>query len=188
VIALLAAAMLAVVFAQRLSPASAASAAVDSTWQLARLSGGYTFSADIIQKTVPLPTLGNIGRSSKEYAYFVQGSTDFEDQSLEMALWSGGGSVQDDGSASRFKVEGDQAFTQRDDQTWEEISDFTGAFAPGGDFLGFLSAARNVREEAPAPHHHHRPGLGKLPAARPGLEGHPGFDRDPGVVYHLDRS
>jgi hypothetical protein len=128
----------------RFSPASEALAEVNSTWRLARASGGYTFSADIVQTTIPLPTIGNIGRSSKEYAYFVEGSTDFPNQAMEMALWSGGGSITDEESATRIKVAGDRAFAQRSDQTWEEISDFSGSFAPDGDFLGFLAAAKKV--------------------------------------------
>src|SRR5689334_9667339 len=44
---------------------------------------------------------------------------------------------------------GDKAFARRGEAAWQEIPDFTGAFAPSGDFLAYLSAAKNVVKQAP---------------------------------------
>ncbi|NUM44642.1 MAG: hypothetical protein HUU38_08030, partial [Anaerolineales bacterium] len=132
------------VWLARFSPASEARAEINNTWEQARETGGYEFSADIVQTTIPLATVANIGRTSKQQAFHVEGSTDFSDQTMQLALWSEGGNLTDTNSATQVKVEGNKAFAQRGDQSWQEISDFTGAFAPDGDFLGYLSAARNI--------------------------------------------
>ncbi len=43
-------------------------------------------------------------------------------------------------------MEGDRAFARRGTEPWEEVNDFSGLFAPNGDFLAFLAAVRDVRE------------------------------------------
>src|SRR3990172_2417607 len=124
--------------------ASGARAEIATIWQRARATGGYEFSADVVQTTIPLPGLANVGRSSKQQTLHIEGSTDFPKQTLELALWSEGGSLVDRSSATQVKVEGDQAYARRGDQAWQAIPDFTGAFAPDGDFLAYLSAAKNI--------------------------------------------
>ena len=68
----------------------------------------------------------------------------FQSRLSQLALWSEGGSVVDHSSATQIKVERNKAYSRRGVQAWQEIPDFTGAFAPDGDFLAYLSAARNI--------------------------------------------
>jgi hypothetical protein len=131
----------------RPAPDAEARQAVNASWQNARAANGYQFNANIVQTTIPLPMMGNIGRSGKEYAFHLEGSADFPNQTLELALWSGGGTVADRGSATQMRVAGDKAYALDPDQTWREIPNFTGAFAPDGDFLAFLAAAKNISNQ-----------------------------------------
>ena len=75
----------------------------------------------------------------------MEGDTDLAAQTLQLALWSQGGSVMDASSAAQIKVEGDKAFTRQGEGDWQETENFTGGFAPGGDFLTFLEAATNIQ-------------------------------------------
>ena len=44
---------------------------------------------------------------------------------------------------------GDQAQARQGGGAWEDIDDFTGLFAPGGDFLAYTRAAEDVVRHAP---------------------------------------
>src|SRR5690606_15512663 len=119
----------ALLLAYRLWPAQAAAAEahsqVKAAWQLARRAGGYDFSASVVQTTIPLPSLANLGRTSQQQVFQLEGSSDLRRQTLELALWQGGASPADRSTAVQVKVEGDQAFARRGDQAWEAVPDFT---------------------------------------------------------------
>ncbi|MCB0231986.1 MAG: hypothetical protein KDH90_23160, partial [Anaerolineae bacterium] len=100
--------------------------------------GAYQFSSDISQEIIPLATAGNVGRSSKTQRVYIEGETDLAARTLQLALWSQGGSVMDASTAAQIKVEGEKAFTRQGESDWQETENFTGGFAPGGDFLTFL--------------------------------------------------
>ncbi|MCB0003767.1 MAG: thrombospondin type 3 repeat-containing protein, partial [Anaerolineae bacterium] len=106
--------------------------------------GAYQFSSDISQEIIPLATAGNVGRSSKTQRVYIEGETDLAARTLQLALWSQGGSVMDASTAAQIKVEGEKAFTRQGESDWQETENFTGGFAPGGDFLTFLEAATNI--------------------------------------------
>ncbi len=118
---------------------------VMTAWRQVQDAGAYQFSSDISQEIIPLATAGNVGRSSKTQRLYMEGETDLAAQTLQLALWSQGGSVMDASSAAQIKVEGDKAFTRQGEGDWQETDNFTGGFAPGGDFLTFLEAATNVQ-------------------------------------------
>ena len=59
---------------------------VQTAWQRARAAGAYHFTADVIQTTIPLTTLDNIGRSSKQQTMHIEGSANLPQQSLELAI------------------------------------------------------------------------------------------------------
>ncbi len=122
-----------------------ARATVMTAWRQVRDVGAYQFSADIEQEVIPLATAGNVGRSSKTQRLYIEGDTDLAAQTLQLALWSQGGSVLDANSAAEVKVAGDKAFTRQGDGDWQETDNFTGGFAPEGDFLTFLQAATNIQ-------------------------------------------
>ena len=117
---------------------------VMTAWRQVRDAGAYRFSADIEQEVVPLPTVGNVGRASKIQRLYLQGDTDLAAQRLQLAIWSQGGSVLDVNSAAQLTVEGDKAFVRQGEGEWQETQNFTGGFAPEGDFLAFLHAAKNL--------------------------------------------
>jgi len=113
-------------------------------WRNARQSGAYHFAADIHQTIIPKPTILNVGRESKQDAVHLEGETSLPDRQLHLTLWSQGGSVANASTGVEIRVEGDRAYARRGANDWQEINNFAGVFAPQGDFMAFLSAARDV--------------------------------------------
>ena len=128
-------------------PPSNARAAVQATWRSARDAGGYTFRADVVQQVIPIATITNVGRTSREYRYHLEGKSDLVAHSLELTLWDQGGSVFDTANAAQLKVVDGVASMRRGNQPWQPIDDISGSFAPAGDFMGFLSGASNVVDQ-----------------------------------------
>ena len=128
-----------------LNPANtSAGPGLEAAWKRARQSGAYHFTADIVQNTIPLPTVTNVGRSSRQDAVHIEGQTNLPARALDFTLWSHGGSVLNAQGGVEVKVEGDRAFARRGAGAWEEINDFTGLFAPEGDFMAYLAAAKDI--------------------------------------------
>lgn len=124
--------------------ASAERSGIQAAWQRARQAGSYCFIADIRQTVAPKPTVLNVGRTSKEQAFHLEGETNLPDRQLHLTLWSQGGSVLDASSGVEVRVDGDRAYARQGLQDWEEINNFTGLFAPQGDFMAYLAATRDV--------------------------------------------
>lgn len=59
---------------------------VRAALELARQSGGYHFSADIVQYTDPTATICNAGRTSQREDMHMQGQTDLRTRLLEMPM------------------------------------------------------------------------------------------------------
>ncbi|QLQ05248.1 MAG: hypothetical protein HZY76_03470 [Anaerolineae bacterium] len=76
---------------------------VMAAWHNVQQVGAYRFTADIAQETIPLPTAGNVGRNSKTQRIYVEGTSDLHAQTLQMTLWSQGGSVLDPARPPRSK-------------------------------------------------------------------------------------
>jgi len=125
---------------------------IQAAWQRAQQAGTYRFATEIFQTTHPAPALLNTGRSSRQDTLHIEGEIRLPDRTLQMTLWQDGGSVLDARDGVEVRVEGDRAYGRQLGGTWEEIPDFSGAFAPGNDLLAYLAGARNVRrEEVSAP-------------------------------------
>jgi hypothetical protein len=125
---------------------------IQAAWQRAQQAGTYRFATEIVQTTHPAPALLNTGRSSRQDTLHIEGEIRLPDRTLQMTLWQDGGSVLDARDGVEVRVEGDRAYGRQLGGTWEEIPDFSGAFAPGNDLLAYLAGARNVRrEEVSAP-------------------------------------
>lgn len=116
-----------------------------NAWNNARAAGGYAFRSDIVESDVPRAELGNIGRSSVEHAYHIEGVTQLDAKRLEFSLWDDGGSVALRESAAQFRLENGRAFGRRGEQAWQAIGNFTEGIAPEGDFMAFLAGAQNVQ-------------------------------------------
>ena len=117
---------------------------VTAAWEKARAAGSYHFTADVLQKSIPVATLINVGRTSRADAFHMVGQNDLRQQKLEVTLWNGGGTVLNAESGVSLRTEGGKSFTRRGNEAWQETENAMGAFAPQGDLLGYLAAIRNV--------------------------------------------
>ena len=133
------------------SPLKAAIPALDSprdrvmaAWDQAREAGAYDFSADILQKTIPLPSPTNVGRTSKTERLHLEGHTNLPGRTMQLTLWTEGGNILDAHSGLEVKVEDERVLARQGSGDWQEINNFTGLFAPDGDFMAFLSAAKEI--------------------------------------------
>jgi hypothetical protein len=125
-------------------PTANASAQVEEAWNNMRFSNSYAFSADAVIKTIPLPTMGNIGRFSKTDSLYLEGSNHQRDKTLQLALWGGAVSVTDPDTAYHIRVEDGQAWTRAGSEEWQASHSADVAFAPDGDFLALLDFARDI--------------------------------------------
>jgi hypothetical protein len=119
--------------------------AVTAAWEQARAAGSYHFTSDVTQVILPVATLGNVGRTSRTEKFYLEGQNDLTAQTLEMTLWSQGGSVLQAESGLSIRTEGGKTFARQGGGDWEEIDDFTGVLAPQGDFLAYLAAIKEVQ-------------------------------------------
>jgi len=134
--------------------------AVQQAWRNAHAAGGYHFATQIAQITYPAPALVNVGRSSRRDELYLTGeahlppeltpvswaSASGSQRSLHMTLWQHGGSILNPADGIEIRIEGDQAHGRQGQGPWQEIDDFSGAFAPGQDLMGYLAGATNIRE------------------------------------------
>ncbi|HNB51277.1 MAG TPA: hypothetical protein PK530_05020, partial [Anaerolineales bacterium] len=125
------------------APASAAGN-VAQIWHNVQRSDSYTFTASVENKSIPLATIGNIGRFSKTTSLYLEGQNDLRDDELQLAIWGGGVNVLDQGSAYQMRVSEDRVETRVGDGAWQTGSDLNVGMAPGGDFLAFLDVATDV--------------------------------------------
>jgi Ni/Co efflux regulator RcnB len=131
--------------------------AVQRAWRLAQESGAYHFTTEIVQTTDPAPTLANVGRSSRRETLTIEGQTNLPERELLMTLRSGAGSALDRSDAVEVRVAGDRAYGRIAGETWEEMDNFSDAFAPANDLMAYLAGEKNVRrlgtelQEVPSP-------------------------------------
>ncbi len=122
----------------------AATDPVTAAWQKAKAAGSYHFTSDVLQKTIPVASITNVGRGSRSDALHLEGRNDLRNQTLELTLWNQGGSVLNAASGVSVRTEGGKTFTRHGAEPWQATANQTDAFAPQGDFLGYLAAIRNV--------------------------------------------
>ncbi|NJL33913.1 MAG: hypothetical protein HC893_08700, partial [Chloroflexaceae bacterium] len=117
-----------------------------AAWDRVHQAGSYHFHADITQITTPLASVTNVGRTSTRNAFYLQGATNLQEETMQMRLWSEESSVLLPGNGMEMRVEDGQAYARQGGQEWEAVDNALGAFAPGGDFLGYLVGARDLHE------------------------------------------
>lgn len=119
---------------------------VNDAWQQALEIGVYDYSSDIVQTTWPTPRLENVGLSSTQRRFYLEGNTDLHEDFLQMALWSDGGNVRGRDNALEIKIEDGKSLGRVGKQAWEEVESdgITDLFAPGNDTLAYLSAMKDV--------------------------------------------
>ena len=143
VLALVLTALLVTLVAIPISAAQASTPTISlsSAWNRARALGAYQFRSQMQVVSDPLPVLENVGLSSKEQQFYLTGSVDTPNQSMQVKLWS---SDQDQPLEMRFAngaAEGRAGYSD-----WQKLPISSDLFAPGSDPLGWLSAARDVQE------------------------------------------
>ena len=122
--------------ANNLSPASQAK----NAWEMAKLSGSYSFRTDIDQRTAPVPNIGNYGRPAQHTQLRIEGRTDEATQSAELTLTN----ITPTGESRMYirRVHG-RTYVMRDDGTWQPAS----ADALVGQLSGltYLAGMKDVR-------------------------------------------
>jgi hypothetical protein len=116
---------------------------LENAWRIAADMGRFEYDTSVVQTIRPTARLENAGRQPTTQHLTAEGMVDRPNKTMQMRLWSSG--VGRDGI--ELKVVNGQAFGRTDSSTdWQEIPNPTDIFAPGGDPLGFLVAAQNVRD------------------------------------------
>ena len=124
-----------------LSPASQAK----NAWEMAKLSGSYSFRTDIDQRTAPVPNIANYGRPAQHTQLRIEGRTDEATQSAELTLTN----ITPSGESRMYirRVHG-RTYVMRDDGSWEPTS----ADALVGQLSGltYLAGMKDVRLQGTA--------------------------------------
>ncbi len=132
-------------------PDPQAQSAVHEAWLRADESGAYSYQTDIRQTSHPVLSLANVGRSPETERLYIEGQIDTGSETMEMKLWSQGGSVAFGAGAIEIKVENGKAYGRTTGGAWQEVEDVASLFAPGRDPLGFLNAAKGITLPSPVP-------------------------------------
>ena len=122
--------------------ASSLKADIVNAWNKAEASGVYTFKTQVKQTTYPNPSLTNVGRTSQTDNFSLDGQFDRSQEQMNLTFYQGAG--RNANTAVPIQIKGNEAFGQTPDGQWQKIDNVSNIFAPGGDPLGYLSAATNV--------------------------------------------
>ena len=153
--------------------ADTAARTVQRSWAAAHRADAYRFTSDIVMTITPAASPGTVGQQSTQQFASLEGSANLPEGRMFMTLRRMQSTGFDQLSDRQFKVEDGKSYQRLSDQeAWEESSDFSGVFAPGGDLLAFLSAARDIRRASAAD---------PCPALLPGGASLPG-----GVCYRFE--
>lgn len=123
--------------------------AVAAALARAREAGSYRFSGDVLQVTTPSSGVSNVGRSSRSDQLYLQGQVDLDRRQAEMQLWSEQGSLLAGQDALGLRVADGKTFVRAGQDPWQERPGVADSFAPSGDLLTYLGAARDVQAHSP---------------------------------------
>ena len=127
-----------------LSSAASARADVERAWKMAKAVGEYDYRTDIRQVARPLPRLANVGLGSQESRFYLEGQVDMPAETMRLQLWAEGGTVLDGADSIEIEIADGKAMGRTEGGEWTEVESIAEVFAPGGDPLGFLAAARDI--------------------------------------------
>jgi large repetitive protein len=122
---------------------------LQDVWDRVRQSGAYRYDAEVTQVSAPQPSAVNAGRTSKSTTIYMAGETNLKDEAMHLRMWSNGGSVLIPETGIEIKVDGETAVARQGKGAWEEIPNFSGLFAPDGDFTAYSQGAENVVRHEP---------------------------------------
>ena len=117
---------------------------MQQAWQRAHDLGAYNFVTDLSANAYPDRVLASVGQPGRKEQLHMEGSVDLPARTLLLSLWQGAGSLLKTSDSVEIRIEGDQAYGRQAGGNWQEIDDFSGSFAPGGDLLVYLVGAKNV--------------------------------------------
>ncbi|MEM7030782.1 MAG: hypothetical protein AAF629_14545 [Chloroflexota bacterium] len=111
-------------------------------WRFATDIGRYDYSSTVLKTDHPTHDIRNVGRTAETKRVMAQGSVDLSNQAISMKLWTVG--IDKDGI--EIKVENGKAYGRLNQEGgWIEMQNPNDMFAPGGDPLGFLLAAHDIK-------------------------------------------
>ena len=130
-----------VIIVNNLSPAIQAK----NAWEMAKLSGSYSFRTDIDQRTAPVPNIANYGRPAQHTQLRIEGRSDEATQSAELTLTN----ITSTGESRMYirRVHG-RTYVMRDDGTWQSAS--TDALVGQLSGLTYLAGMKDVRLQGAA--------------------------------------
>jgi len=129
------------------APEITARGEIEAAWQRADELGAYGYTSDIVQTTWPLPKLENVGLSSQTDRLYIEGRVDRHADTMNLLLWSQGGSVRTREGAIELRVSGDETQGRVGESEWKDLDDFNPLFAPDNDPLSFLAGLDEVVKE-----------------------------------------
>ena len=116
---------------------------LQQAWQQATNIGQYHYHTDVVQKIYPTEQLENVGRRVQSQEISVEGQIDQAADRMSLRLESGGAGNH---KSIDLRVEEGVAYGKLGaGDEWQEVEAGLDLFAPGGDPMGFLAAAQNVR-------------------------------------------
>jgi uncharacterized repeat protein (TIGR01451 family) len=117
---------------------------LQAAWGQANERGQYHYQTTLVQNTHPTAKLENVGRRPITQRMVIEGQVNRPNDLLTLRVQGLSGGEQ---RAIELKVERGVAYGRVDGKReWTEVQAGAELFAPGGDPLGFLVAADNVRE------------------------------------------
>jgi hypothetical protein len=113
-----------------------------AAWDRVQDAGSYHFRSDVQQASTPAATVVNAGRSGSSQSLYLEGDTDVDAGATEFSLSASAQSVGRESLGMRV-VDG-VSYSREGDGEWLESAAATDQLAPTGNFLTYLSAARDV--------------------------------------------
>ena len=113
-----------------------------AAWDRVQDAGSYHFRSDVQQSSAPAATVVNAGRSGSSQSLYLEGDTDVDAGATEFSLSASAQSVGRESLGMRV-VDG-VSYSREGDGEWLESAAATDQLAPTGNFLTYLSAARDV--------------------------------------------
>ncbi|MGK0274939.1 MAG: hypothetical protein ACI9N0_001320, partial [Ilumatobacter sp.] len=113
-----------------------------AAWDRVQDAGSYHFRSDVVQASTPAATVVNAGRSGSSQSLYLEGDTDVDAGATEFLLSASAQSVGRELLGMRV-VDG-VSYSREGDGEWLKSAAATDQLAPTGNFLTYLSAARDV--------------------------------------------
>ncbi len=112
--------------------------------QLATLDG-YAFRSTVVQTTHPLPTVANIGLTSKSDSMLIDGSIDRPNDLTLLSLLEQSGSLLDGARQIELKLQKGEVWGRVQERQWEKLDESSKPDPNNSEPAAFLQATHNVQ-------------------------------------------